>query len=226
MIDENKIKQEVVDNLMWDDRIMADEISVDWHDKTLKLSGTVGNILSKRMAEKKAYQVAGVELVENNLSVDNRASNRPADEDLKETIERNLYWNDYLNYSDLQVVIKNGVVSLKGTVDAFWKKQLSTEIAENVKGTLEVISEVQVAKNNNSDDEAIAEAVKAGLNGNANIDAQDIEVTVVSGYVILKGKVKSRDQNMQAYESALYTKGVTGIDNQLIIKNDMQNDFG
>lgn len=225
-MNDEKIKQEIVDQLIWDDRIIADQVSINFDGGKIILQGKVGNMLSKRMAEKKAYQVAGVDEVENELTVDNKASNRPSDHDLKETIERGLYWNDYLDYSDLDVKVDHGIVSLNGTVDAFWKKQLTAEIAENVKGTIGVDNNIVVAKNQQSDDQEIVNAIQANLKSNQNIEEKNINATVVSGFVTLTGKVKNRDQNMQAYETALYTRGVTGIDNQLVISNDMQNDFG
>lgn len=225
-MNEEKIKQEIVDQLIWDDRIVADEVEIDYDSGKVTLSGNVGNLLSKRMAEKKAYQVSGVDKVENNLNVDNRVSDRPEDHDMKETIERGLYWNDYLDYSDLNVEVERGVVNLQGTLDAFWKKSLAGEIAENVKGTIEVANNIVVAKNQHSDDQEILEAILTNLKSNQNIDERKIDATVVSGFVTLTGKVKNRDQNMQAYETALYTRGVTGIDNQLVISNDMQNNFG
>ncbi|MFW5700308.1 MAG: BON domain-containing protein [Cyclobacteriaceae bacterium] len=224
-MNEDKIKQEIVDQLIWDDRIVADEVHIDFENGKIILQGKVGNLLSKRMAEKKAYRVNGVKEVENKLTVDNRVSDRPKDHNLKESIERGFYWNDYLDYSKLQVMVDHGLVTLQGTVDAFWKKQLAADIAENVRGTMEIINQIVVEKNQNSDDQQILEALYANLKSDENIDESKIEATVVSGYVTLSGKVKNRDQNMQAYETALYTRGVTGIDNQLVISNDRQNDF-
>jgi osmotically-inducible protein OsmY len=225
-MNEEKIKQEIVDQLIWDDRIVADQVEIDFENGKVTLNGKVGNLVSKRMAEKKAYQVAGVDEVENVLIVDNKVSNRPEDHDLKETIEKGLYWNDYLDYSNLEVIVEHGIVSLKGSVNALWKKQLATEIAEKVRGTIEVDNKIVIAKNQQSDDQEIIKAIESNLKGNKNIDEDKINATVISGFVTLTGQVRNRDQNMQAYETALYTRGVTGIDNQLVISNDLQNDFG
>lgn len=63
-------KQDIVDQLTWDDSVNANEVHIDVQDKTVRLTGKVPNYVAKMAAERDAYQVAGVAIVENYLEVE------------------------------------------------------------------------------------------------------------------------------------------------------------
>ena len=62
-------KEDVIDQLTWDDSVNANEILVKVEDRTVVLNGTVENSTAKMAAERDAYQVRGVMQVENNLEI-------------------------------------------------------------------------------------------------------------------------------------------------------------
>src|SRR6056297_3105472 len=90
---QEEIKQDVVDQLAWDERVNAAEVDVEVHDSTVRLKGEVPNYWSKTAAVDDARTVLGVARVEDQLMVRWPPVYTPTDEELWENVERILRWN-------------------------------------------------------------------------------------------------------------------------------------
>ncbi|MEX0771684.1 MAG: BON domain-containing protein [Balneolales bacterium] len=218
---DEEIKVDVVDQLHWDARIDASDVSVRVDNGIVELSGHVPARKALKAAEDDAYMVNGVLSVENNLSIFYPESKKlPTDEDIQNNIESNLAFNSDLESYKIAAEVDDGWVTLHGTVSSYWEEIEAEHEAFYVDGVLGVSSKVAVVPTGSFRDEDIAEDVVNALDRNMYANPDDIEVKVESGEVTLDGMVGSIRAKNAAYNSALYTPGVTFVNNQIKVSRE------
>lgn len=192
VLEETK-ERDVQNQLLWDDRVLSTDVIVEVTDSTAILSGTVPTYADKIAAEDDALSVPGILSVENNLVISFPEGYTVfSDKEIKNSIEDMLIWNPRIDATKIFVQVNAGIVTLEGSVDAFWKKGVASDIALQVSGVTDVINNLNVVWTESFEDERIADDVKNALRRNALIDAEDITVGVANGVVTLSGRVSSR----------------------------------
>lgn len=219
MRDDEAILADVAHQLDWDDRIESKEISIRVMNGNVHLDGEVPAMTDKSAAYDDAQQVDGVVAVENNLKVQIPSTRTiPSDAQIRENALASLSVNSDVETYSIDVTVENGWVTLEGTVHAFWEKISAENEVRNINGVLGVSNNLAVVPTDNYRDEGIAEEIVKALERNVHITADDIDVKVANGNVTLEGFVKTISAKKAAYESALYTPGVTGVENRIVIR--------
>jgi hyperosmotically inducible protein len=214
-----QIKKDVVDQLYWDSRVDASGIKVEVSEGEVILTGTVPNYTAYKAADDDAWAVAGVKYVRNDLIIQYPPNvSIPSDAQLKASIENVLLWQPDFDSTDIIINVERGWVTLRGSVDAFWKKVRSEELTLSLKGVLGVTNELAIVPDENYNDRIIAEDLQAALERNSNIDMGLIDVKVENGKVTLTGSVHSLPAFRAVQEIAESTLGVLMIDNELVIQ--------
>jgi osmotically-inducible protein OsmY len=214
--DTEQIKKDVVDQLYWDSRVDASKVEVLVRDSTVVLSGTVPTLQARRAAQLDAYAVPGVQSVENNITV-RYGEPLPPSEEVEQRVRYVLAWNPDIDSTGIEVRADAGLVTLEGTVDAFWKKLHAADLAMSVGGVLDVVNKLAVVPTEDIVDESIAEDAVRALSRNALVDAEAVDVTVRNGFVTLEGTVPSWVARDVALDAAYYTPGVTGVEDRLLV---------
>jgi len=213
------IKKDVVDQLYWDDRVDASDVKAEVHDGAITLSGSVRTYTARQAAEEDAWLIAGVIAVNNLLEVVYPTeSQRPDDAQLQANVATALGWAPDLEGADADVSVTNGWVMLKGSVDAYWKKLRAEELAATLTGVRGVANELSVVPSDAYEDKLIADSIVSALERNMYVDAEDVDVRVSDGIVTLSGGVSSLPAFQAARETAEYTAGVVGVENELVIR--------
>jgi hyperosmotically inducible protein len=214
-----EIKKDVVDQLYWDGRVDAAGIEVKVVDGTVRLNGTVPTYSARRAAEEDAWQVAGVKSVENGLTVAYPGEVPvPADEEIGATLASVLSWDSDLENADIDVTVQGGWVTLRGTVDAYWKRRRAEDLAATFTGVQGVRDELAVVPSGIYEDKLIADSIVAALERNINGDVESLSVQVNGGQVTLTGSVSDLPAFRAAQEAAEYTPGVVAVNNELTIR--------
>ncbi|MDR4468982.1 MAG: BON domain-containing protein [Nitrospira sp.] len=104
------------------------DITVIAQNGIVSLDGAVDNLNQQRMAEDLAGRVGGVVAVTNRLQVKGTRPMR-MDEELKTSIEDQLWWSPFVDEALVQVEVRQGVATLTGTVDTAWEKRVAEENA-------------------------------------------------------------------------------------------------
>jgi hyperosmotically inducible periplasmic protein len=158
----------------------------------------------------------------------------PVGKEVTEARQEAQIWTTYalsphLRASDLSVKVDNGTATLSGEVAQDISRQLAHEIALGVSGIGKVDNRIVVrddfvAAERTSrgygeivDDAAITAAVKSKLLWSKHTDGLDIEVTTLAGNVRLAGHADSAESKALAGRLASNTRGVSGVDNALVI---------
>ncbi|TFG13440.1 BON domain-containing protein [Candidatus Thorarchaeota archaeon] len=216
---EESLKKRVVDQLYWDDRVDASDISVEVHGSTVKLSGNVPSYRAREDAVLDAWTIDGVSAVENEIEVEFPTTYKvPTDDTVQTKIDNRLLWNTYIDSTDVHTKVDAGFVQLEGTVDAYWKKIRAKQLASDVDGVIKIQNELAVVPTESIVDKAIAEDITSALDRNLNVDVDDVDVRVKNGEVTLTGTVPSWSAYRAAINAAEFTAGVIEIEDSLKIE--------
>lgn len=130
-----------------------------------------------------------------------------------------LKWDSRVDETEVGVQVKEGVVTLVGTVDAYAKKEAAQEAAHRVAGVHDVANDIEVKINGsfNRSDTQIAAAVRMALEWDALVPDDKIYSTVMKGWVTLTGAVNQWSEREGAARVACRLQGVTGVTNSIAI---------
>jgi osmotically-inducible protein OsmY len=210
------IKKDIIDQLNWDSRVKTYDIDVEVKDGEVKLMGTVPSYRTREIAGMDALNVSGVKYLNNKLKVMAYPGKiLPKDDELKENIEKLISWDQDFDSEDIQISVKNGNITLEGTVDALWKKLKIEEISSNLSGAKQIINMISIVPLETHIDQVISEAVVEALKRNIYVDEKDITVWVENQIVTLSGSVPNWAAYNAARDTAQFTPGVTDVQNNL-----------
>jgi osmotically-inducible protein OsmY len=142
------------------------------------------------------------------------------DEDIQREVQLELKWDARVSPSEIGVAVKDGVVTLNGTVDSFSKKWAAERAALRVRGVKAVVNQIEVRLEgaNQLSDVAIAEAATRALELDSLIPDDAVKVTVSGGWVTLRGEVEWEYQRREAERVVRNLVGVKGVTNLVTIK--------
>jgi len=212
------IKQSVVYELSRDTRVDASKIEVTVDDGRVTLTGEAPTLLGKSAATDDALAILGVIEVNNMMVVKYPSSIRvPTDAEVTSNVLMKLAGSPDIDVLDLEVAVDAGVVTLRGTVDAYWNRSLVENLVAPEAGVVFIENHVAVTPTDEVLDKAIAEDIVASLEARALVNADDIEVSVSSGVVELSGSVPDWAARQAAANAAYHTAGVRSLQNNLLI---------
>jgi len=145
--------------------------------------------------------------------------------ELQKDVQDAIQWEPLLHSAEIGVIVKNGIVSLTGTVDSYAKKLQAEHAAKNVFGVKVLVEDIEVKLPDprSKTDVEIAGEIIAAFKANSFIPEEKISVKVENGWVDLDGEV-SWDYLRDITENAVkYLPGVKGIYNNIIINPEIQN---
>jgi len=142
-------------------------------------------------------------------------------EELRNDVMDEIKWDPELNNvaTDIGVAAKDGVITLSGVVDTYWRKISAERAAQRVRGVQVVACDIEVklASVGKTDTE-IAEAVRSALGWNSAVTDDEIEVKVDNGWVYLDGKVAYEYEKRYAQECVEELVAVRGVTNNIKVK--------
>lgn len=136
-----EIKTLVSDALSKNADVGEKRVETEVKNRMVTLSGSVETASQKYAAEQIAWQVPGVQGVQDNLSTTNaQATPESADEKLAHRVEFELYSTKAISLKTVQIHAENGIVTLTGTVTSRAEKLLAERIAQSVAGVRKVMN--------------------------------------------------------------------------------------
>ena len=142
------------------------------------------------------------------------------DTELQQDVMNELKWEPSIKAAEIGVGVTNGVVTLSGHVDSFYKKSAAERAAWRVFGVQAVVEEIQVRLPGSlkRTDEEITRIASNALGWNVQVPRDRITVQVQDGLVTLSGEVDWRYQKVAAEEAVRYLAGVVLVNNLITIK--------
>jgi osmotically-inducible protein OsmY len=212
----DRIREQILAHLCWDSCVETSGVDVAVKDGRITLSGKVPSLRIKAQAEKDARAIGGVREIDNQLQVE--TSMLPGDTEMITAVQSMLEWTADIDASNIVVSGRDGVITLDGSVGAYWEKIKAETIAADLVGVREVRNNLSVVPSSGSDDEEIREEILAALERSYAIDMSDISVMVKNGHATLVGTVPTWDMFVEVDEIAQHTDGVAGVSNELSVE--------
>lgn len=215
---DEQIKKDVVDELYWDDRVDASKVNVEVSNGTVTLRGEVPTYFASTAAHDAALGMLGVVNVRNQLAVRYPAGvSVPTDEELETELRRKLAWNPDIDVLDTEIEVSAGVVTLHGTVDAYWKKLYAEELVASEPGVIFINNHLAITPEKDIIDQDIANDIVRSLEARSAVYADDVTVRVRNGHVTLTGTVPTWASRQSAHDAAAFTAGVVNVENRLLV---------
>ena len=142
------------------------------------------------------------------------------DDDFKDDVLAEIDWDPQIESTQVGVTVKDGAVSLLGTVSSYTEKLAAERAAKRVKGVHAIAEEIDVKypSDRSVDDENIAERISHIIEWNASIPKDTVQAKVQNGFVILSGDVDWNYQREMAGSQIAGVRGVTGVSNLIAVK--------
>ncbi|PZR31030.1 MAG: ornithine aminotransferase [Azospira oryzae] len=145
--------------------------------------------------------------------------------DLQKDVQEAISWEPLLTAAQIGVTVKDGVVTLTGTVDNYAKKMQAEDAAKRVAGVKAVVEKIEVQLGNwgkTTDGEIATEVINA-LNWNPKVPDDKVKVQVEDGWVTLEGELSWNYQREAVRNSIVNLMGVKGVSNYVKIKPESQD---
>lgn len=154
------------------------------------------------------------------------------DMEIKGDVTGELMWDPAIDAANIGVAVKDGIVTLSGTVDTYMKKHAVERAARRVGGVrgIAVDLEVRLVPGHARTDSEIAQAAAHALLWHSLVPNEAVRVEVEDGWVTLNGEVDWAYQSASAEQAVRPLVGVKGVQNQIGLRqrvnpSELRNDL-
>jgi len=146
--------------------------------------------------------------------------NKIDDSEIRRKVIAELDWDPSIDSSAVGVAVKDGVVTLSGSIANYWQKKEAERVVKRVAGVKAVAEDLTIKLPGTAtrSDVDIAQSVVSGLRFNVAVPRDRIQVTVEDGWVTLEGEVEWQYQKSAAENAIKHLMGVKGVTNSISIK--------
>ncbi len=211
---DREIQQDVLAELGRDWRFKPAEIGVEVDDAVVTLTGTVSSYKKITDAAEVATRVAGVKDIANELRVE--GGSQGEDTKIAQAVRNALLWDVDVPEERIDSVVRDGVVTLTGTVEHWSQRKAAYDTVARLSGVKSVRNDLNIAPTLRTDQQ-IFDEIKATLR--RRLPLEDIEVTIDRGGVTLMGRVASYPSRSEAEHAAWTTGGVKSVLNKIVVSS-------
>ncbi|RKS03602.1 MULTISPECIES: BON domain-containing protein [unclassified Flavobacterium] len=145
-----------------------------------------------------------------------------SDENLQKDVQDALKWEPQLRAAEIGVIAKNGIVTLTGTVDNYYKKSEAENAAKKVSGVKAIVEKIEIKTPDSKsiNDNYIAEKILNVFKSDFSIPDEKIKLKVEKGWVTLEGNVNWNYQKEAAKNAVIDLMGVRGVTNNIMTRTN------
>ena len=212
-----QIKQDILDELVFEPNIDETQIGVIVEDGIVTLSGVVNEYHKKALANKVAKRVIGVKAVAEDIEVKYGEDFKKTDKEIAKAAVHALEWNAKIPKENIMVFVEDGYIYLSGNVTWDFQRKAAEYSLQNLLGVKGVVNNIEIkpiAKAKN-----IEEEITKALERSTNLLAKGIRVQVDGDTVQLKGRVHSLKERELIEKTAYKANGVRHVQNDIVVQS-------
>lgn len=213
MNEDLQLQKMVIDELEFEPSVQAAHIGVSVRDGVVTLSGHVESYAEKFAAERAARRIKGVKAIAQELEVQLPFEHKTADDEIAARAVHLLDWDVAIPRGRISVKVEHGIVTLNGAVDWAYQRAEAEYDVRKLTGVKGVINDIMIVPR--ADIEDVRAKIRAALERNAELEANNITVSVADGKVTLGGKVKAWTEREAAERAAWSVAGVRQIEDHI-----------
>ena len=139
---------------------------------------------------------------------------------LQENVLAELLFEPSLDAAQVTATVKNGVVTLSGSVSNYPEKWAAERAVKRVLGVAGVAEELVVnfRSSTQHSDEDIVGAARRALEWSVTVPKKSVQIRVEDGWVTLEGMVEWQFQRQDAHNVVAHLLGVKGVSNMITLK--------
>lgn len=143
-----------------------------------------------------------------------------SDSEVKSDVNEELAWEPSVQAENIGVAVREGIVTLTGSVQTYSEKFAAETAVRRVAGVRGIAEELTVSLlgTHQRNDGDIASAIATGLDWNVRVPKGMVTCLVEGGVVVLGGTVDWNCQRVAAYKAVRHVLGVKGVSNQIRVK--------
>jgi osmotically-inducible protein OsmY len=222
---DDRIKSSAKNSYVFQTYLKDDDIEVGSKDGVVVLTGTVLEEFDKSLAQETVASLPGVKSVDNRLELKGGRLAENLDAGITAKVKTALLFRRDVDASEIEVSVKDGIVTLRGEVTSQTQKELATEYARNVGGVKDVRNEMsvsQTAKNmyeatmrGKIDDASITAQVRMALLFHRSTSVVNTKVDTDDGVVTLRGMARNVAERDLVSRLVSDIKGVKSVKNEM-----------
>lgn len=210
---DNTITQWIRKALREDSRIDTTAITIETQDGIVTLAGNVRDLAAKQYADLETKKISGVRGVVNTLHV--MAGSRD-DTDIAQDVRRRLANSASIPSQGLQVVVKEGAVTLDGVVASWAESQEAELLASEVKGVKSVANHLQVRYPIKRSPSDLQRAAAAAVARDVYLAGLPIKISITDDEARVEGKVAT------VYQKERASRDVRRVWNKATVQNNLK----
>ena len=137
------------------------------------------------------------------------------DAEIQKHVMEELKWQPAIHSTEIGVAVKNGIVTLSGTVDTYQEKKTAEKAAFKVAGVKAVAEniEINIGFNHKKTDTELAQAASDALKWNVLVPEDRIKVKVENSWVTAEGMVDWAYEKNAVRKALATITGIKGVSN-------------
>ena len=213
-MDDNTVRQHVLDELEFAPMIDAAQIGVTVENGVVTLHGHVATWAEKMAAERVALQVRGVRAVAEQIEVRYPNNLMTGDEELADRVAKVVEWDVEVPTESVDIKVEKGCVTLQGCVPYYYQRAAVDKAVGRLAGVRDIVNLIAVKPP--AQPAEIKARILEALKRSAK-DPDTIRVMVEGDKVTLNGCVDVWRDRKIAERAAWSAPGVRAVENHLTL---------
>lgn len=209
------IKQNVLDALEFDPSIDSASIGVAVDNGVVTLTGHVPTYAEKLKAEELTIAIRGVKAIAQEIEVRPFGANLTADDEIARRALDVLRWNTTIPVGAVKVKVQAGWLTLTGSLEWNYQREAAARAVRELAGVKGVSNTITIAAKASPSD--IRDRIEKALKRQAELDMQNIRVSVLDGAVTLEGRVHSLNERRVAEQAVWAAPGIREVRDRLSV---------
>ena len=223
-----KIESTFKNTSVYKNLLIEDSVRANAKNGVVTLTGNVHTDNVKDLTEEAVLNIPGVTSVNNKLKIESDGSVKSSDAWISKKVKMSLMFHRHIESGKVDVLVNDGVVTLRGDASGLAQRDLITEYAKDIDGVKEVKNEMTVLEKivtekqtfgEKLDDSSITAQVKLSLLTHRSTSAIHTKVTTMEGVVTLTGVAKSSAEKTLVTKLVTDIRGVNNVINNMTVSD-------